>query len=79
MIRGHAELMQMTLASDPRVGEYLDPILRNCMILQSRLEHLMAAVRTGPASPSLVEVAPVVRGQRADDLFARGSTPAARR
>ncbi len=47
VIRGHAELMQMTLGDDPRLGEYLDPILRNCMILQSRLEHLMAAVRAG--------------------------------
>lgn len=73
VIRGHAELMQMTLGDDPRLGEYLDPILRNCIILQSRLEHLMAAVRTGPASPALMTVAPVVR--EAVDLFAKGIDP----
>ena len=73
VIRGHAELMQMTLGDDPRLGEYLDPILRNCMILQSRLEHLMAAVRTGPTTPSVMAVAPVVR--EAVDLFAKGIDP----
>ena len=73
VIRGHAELMQMTLGDDDRVAEYLDPILRNCMILQSRLEHLMAAVRTGPASPSVVSIGPVVR--EAVDLFAKGMDP----
>jgi signal transduction histidine kinase len=73
VIRGHAELMQITLGDDPRLSEYLDPILRNCMLLQSRLEHLMAAVRTGPASPSVVTVGPVVR--EAVDLFARGIDP----
>lgn len=73
VIRGHAELMQMTLGEDPRVSEYLDPILRSCMLLQSRLEHLMAAVRTGPTSPSLLAVGPVVR--EAVDLFSRGIDP----
>lgn len=73
VIRGHAELMQMTLGANPEVNEYLDPILRSCMLLQSRLEHLMAAVRTGPASPTVLDVRPVVR--EAVDLFTRGIDP----
>jgi signal transduction histidine kinase len=76
VIRGHAELMQIELGDDARIGEYLDPILRNCTVLQSRLEHLMAAVRTGPTSPTLMEVGPVVR--EAVDLFSKGIDPRGR-
>jgi signal transduction histidine kinase len=76
VIRGHAELMQITLGEDPNVREYLDPILRNCSVLQSRLEHLMAAVRTGPTSPTLMAVGPVVR--ESVDLFSKGIDPRGR-
>ncbi len=76
VIRGHAELMDITLGEDPRIHEYLDPILRNCSVLQSRLEHLMAAVRTGPTSPTLMSVGPVVR--EAVDLFSKGIDPRGR-
>ena len=73
VIRGHAELMQMTLGANPEIHEYLAPILRSCMLLQSRLEHLMAAVRTGPTSPTVLDVRPVIR--EAVDLFTRGIDP----
>ncbi len=76
VIRGHAELMDITLGEDARVREYLEPILRNCSVLQSRLEHLMAAVRTGPTSPTLLAVGPVVR--EAVDLFSKGIDPRGR-
>jgi len=73
VIRGHAELMQLLMGEDERVREYVEPILRNALLLQSRLEHLMAAVRTGPASPRLLDVGPVAR--EAFDLFRKGIDP----
>ena len=77
VIRGHAELMQMFLGDNPRVWEYLEPILRSAILLQSRLDHLMAAVRTGPASPQLLAIGPVVR--EACDLFLKGIDPRRKR
>lgn len=73
VIRGHAELMRMTLGDNPQIEEFLEPILRNSLVLQSRLEHLMAAVRTGPVSAKLLEVGVTIR--EAADLFSRGIDP----
>jgi signal transduction histidine kinase len=73
VIRGHAELMQFMLADNIQVQEYVEPILRNALILQSRLDHLMAAVRTGPSSRALIDVGPVVR--EAADFFEKGLDP----
>ncbi len=73
VIRGHAELMQLVLDGNAQVQEYVEPILRNSILLQSRLDHLMAAVRTGPASPHLIAVNPIVK--EATDLFKRGLDP----
>src|ERR1700733_9761487 len=36
VIRGHAELMRMTLGDNPQIEEFLEPILRNSLVLQSR-------------------------------------------
>jgi signal transduction histidine kinase len=77
VIRGHAELMQMLIVDNPQVQEYVEPILRNAILLQSRLDHLMAAVRTGPASPKLLSIGPVVR--EASDLFLKGIDPRRKR
>jgi signal transduction histidine kinase len=77
VIRGHAELMQMLMAENAQVQEYAEPILRNSILLQSRLDHLMAAVRTGPASPRLLAVGPIV--SEAADLFRRGLDPRRKR
>ena len=65
MIRGSAELMRLQLSADDPHFQWIDPILRNAQLLQVRLEHLMATVRSGPAK---VEVdrrcAPGPRGGR---------------
>src|SRR5213078_2945501 len=47
VIRGSAELMRLQLGGDETVMSYVEPILRSSRLLQVRLEHLMAAVRTG--------------------------------
>jgi signal transduction histidine kinase len=73
VIRGNAELMRMTLGPDDASNRWLDPIVRNVQILQVRLEHLMAAVRSGPPVLQPVEVAPLV--QESADLFRKGLDP----
>jgi len=77
VIRGHAELMKMEFEDNEQVLECVEPILRNSLLLQARLDHLMAAVRTGPASPSLLVVGPIV--QEAADLFRKGIDPRQKR
>jgi signal transduction histidine kinase len=77
VIRGHAELIQLLMPENVELQELIEPILRSSLLLQSRLEHLMAAVRTGPAAPKLVEVAAVVR--EATELFGRGVDPRRRK
>ena len=73
VIRGSAELMQAQLAIDDPGRQWIDPILRNAQILQSRLEHLMAGVRGKPASVAAIEVGPLIR--EAADLFLKGHNP----
>lgn len=73
VIRGHAELMQITMADNAEVQECVDPILRSTLVLQSRLDHLMAAVRTGPTQAEVVDTVAVVR--EATELFRKGMDP----
>ncbi len=71
VIRGNAELMQMKLSpTDPAVG-YTDPIIRAVQILQIRLDHLMAAVRSGRPVLQPTEVGPLVH--EAVDYFSKGA------
>ena len=70
VIRGHAELMGLVFADNPAVKEYVEPILASATLLSARLEHLMAAVRSGPASLATIPLGPVVR--EAVDLFQKG-------
>jgi two-component system, sensor histidine kinase and response regulator len=73
VIRGSAELMRLQLsANDPHL-QWIEPILRNAQLLQVRLEHLMATVRSGPAKVEDLDLAPVVR--EATDLFLKGTDP----
>src|SRR5262249_28731619 len=74
VIRGNAELLRMNLPTgDYSLAQWIDPIVRGTQLLQVRLEHLMAAVKSGPAVLQLVEVPPLVR--EAADLFMKGTDP----
>ncbi|HEV3163325.1 MAG TPA: HAMP domain-containing sensor histidine kinase, partial [Isosphaeraceae bacterium] len=57
--------------------QWIEPIVRSTQLLQVRLEHLMAAVRTGP--PVLVELdlAPLIC--EATELFLKGTDPLGRK
>jgi signal transduction histidine kinase len=73
VIRGSAELMKYQLAPGDAYLQWVDPILRNAQVLQVRLEHLMATVRSGPSILTLVELAPLIR--ESADLFLKGTDP----
>jgi signal transduction histidine kinase len=73
VIRGSAEMIRLQLAPDDPNVQWLDPLLRNAQLLQSRLEHLMATVRSGPTTRQKVELEPLVR--EAADLFRKGTDP----
>src|SRR3954467_11417477 len=73
VIRGSAELMRLQLsANDPHL-QWIEPVLRTAQLLQVRLEHLMATVRSGPAKVELLDIAPIAR--EAADLFLKGTDP----
>ncbi|WP_435010492.1 sensor histidine kinase [Tundrisphaera lichenicola] len=73
VIRGNAELMSMELAGDPAASQWVEPILRSARTLQVRLDHLMAAVRTGPSEPHPTDLIPLLR--EAISLFLKGTDP----
>src|SRR5262249_13866104 len=73
VIRGSAELMRLQLGPDDPNHQWVDPILRSAQLLQVRLEHLMATVRSGPAIVQTVDLAPLVR--ESADLFLKGTDP----
>ena len=70
VIRGNAELMALDLGQDHAAGVWFRPILRNARTLQTRLEHLMAAVRMGPSRPRALDVVPLVA--ESINLFEKG-------
>jgi signal transduction histidine kinase len=73
VIRGNAEMIAMESSeNDPR-SQWVEPILRSVKTLQVRLDHLMAAVRTGPSDPRPVDVVPLLR--EALNLFLKGTDP----
>jgi signal transduction histidine kinase len=73
VIRGSAVLMRLQLAANDPHLQWIEPILRNAQVLQVRLEHLMATVRSGPSKVEVLDIAPVVR--EASDLFLKGTDP----
>lgn len=75
VIRGSAELMRLQLQADDRHLQWVDPILRNAQLLQVRLEHLMATVRSGPSQIQALELDPLIR--ETTDLFLKGTDPRA--
>jgi signal transduction histidine kinase len=73
VIRGNAELMRLALGVEDESNRWIDPIIRNAQILQLRLEHLMAAVRSGPPVLQPIAIGPLVT--EAADLFLKGTDP----
>jgi signal transduction histidine kinase len=73
VIRGNAELMRLSLGEEDVSQQWIGPIIRACQLLQARLEHLMAAVRGGPAVLQDLELIPLAR--EAAGLFQKGTDP----
>jgi signal transduction histidine kinase len=72
VIRGNAELLRLNLTpGEETAAQWIEPIIRSTQVLQVRLEHLMAAVRTGPSLLQPMEVEPLIR--EATDLFLKGT------
>lgn len=77
VIRGGAEILKMEHPEDLEILERVEPIIGACQLLQVRLEHLMATVRTGPAQRVPIELWPVL--EEAAELFRKGTSPRNRR
>ncbi len=73
VIRGNAEMIALEADADATTSQWVEPILRSVKTLQVRLDHLMAAVRTGPSDPRPVDVVPLLR--EALNLFLKGTDP----
>jgi signal transduction histidine kinase len=74
VIRGNAEMIAMEAeAGATSASQWVEPILRSVKTLQLRLDHLMAAVRTGPSEPRAVDVLPLLRESLS--LFLKGTDP----
>jgi signal transduction histidine kinase len=76
VIRGSAELLRLNQDPASSDVQWVDSILRGTQLLQVRLEHLMATVRSGPPQIETVEVGPLV--MEAAELFAKGLPPTER-
>ena len=70
VIRGNAELMRLSLGNEHNGMQWIEPIIRNCKVLQVRLEHLMSTVRGGPPRLEPLELGPLAR--EAAELFQKG-------
>jgi signal transduction histidine kinase len=73
VIRGSAELLSMNRRPDDPDLQWVDSILRGTHLLQIRLDHLMATVRSGPAQLRPVELGSLVH--EAVELFVKGLSP----
>lgn len=73
VIRGSAELLQLSLSPADPNNQWVDSILRGAQLLQARIDHLMATVRSGPARIRSLELEPLVG--EAVDLFVKGLPP----
>ena len=73
VIRASAEMLRIQTKSEEAGQQWIDPILRNTRLLQIRLEHLMATVRSGSAVLELLDLNPLV--EESADLFIKGTDP----
>lgn len=76
VIRGSAELLRLSLDPQHVDFQWVDSILRGTQLLQARIDHLMATVRSGPPQLETVELCPLVA--EAVDLFVKGLPPGGR-
>jgi signal transduction histidine kinase len=70
VIRGSAELLRLSVDPENVDLQWVDSILRGTELLQVRIEHLMAAVRSGPSVLQSLDLGAAVN--EAVDLFAKG-------
>ncbi len=73
VIRGSAELLRLQVPDDDPKMQWLDPILRNAQLLQVRLEHLMATVRSSSGQVQTAQLDPLIH--EATELFRKGTDP----
>jgi signal transduction histidine kinase len=73
VIRGNAELIRMERPDDRELLDRVDPIVRACQLLQVRLEHLMATVRSGPPVLEPIDLPGLV--EEVAELFRKGTDP----
>ncbi len=76
VIRGSAELLRVCPAGDPDNAQWVESIVRNCQILQLRLDHLMATVRGGSTTIKVVDLNELAA--ETVELFVRGLSPSER-
>jgi signal transduction histidine kinase len=73
VIRGSAELLRLTADPEHIDVQCVDSILRNTQLLQVRIDHLMATVRSGPPQIQTLHLGPLVL--EAVELFVKGLPP----
>jgi len=73
VIRGSAELLRMNTSKDDENSQWIESILRGTNLLQIRLEHLMATVRSGSTDVKPVELNGLVMDSAS--LFVKGLPP----
>jgi signal transduction histidine kinase len=73
VIRGSAELLKLNHGQGDLDLQWIDSILRGTQLLQVRLDHLMAAVRSGPPRIHPVDLGSLVN--EAVELFVKGLPP----
>ncbi len=76
VIRGSAELLQLSLNPEDGNLQWVDSILRGTHLLQVRLEHLMSTVRAGPPQFEVVDLEALLR--ESVELFVKGLPPSGR-
>lgn len=75
VIRGNAELLKMQAPPGHQFHQWIEPLLRSTRLLQIRLEHLMAAVRTGPPALAINDVTSVAK--ESIEIFTKSNDPRA--
>ncbi len=70
VIRGSAEVLQMSSHETADNGQWVDAILRNTQLLQLRLDHLMAAVRNSSSDVQVVDLPALL--EESAQLFVKG-------
>lgn len=70
VIRGSAEVIQLSDQGNSENRQWIEAILRNAQLLQLRLDHLMAAVRNSSSDVQLIDLPSLL--QESAQLFIKG-------